>query len=103
MRARLQGGIFFTGTLTDFLGTMLPGETKAAFFIIDVDSNTQVGEYNFDLGIDWGQDDYALDDMLILSFDIKPSSFPVTTLAFGVVLLFSLVAAYLIFKRIRRR
>ena len=51
-----------TGTLTDFLGTMLANETKTAFFTIDIDSNAQPGQYTYNLRFDWTQDTNALYD-----------------------------------------
>ncbi len=67
VRVQLRVGNFFTGTLTDFLGTMLAGETKVAFFTVDIDSKAQPGNYNLDLRLDWTQEDNALDNTQTLT------------------------------------
>jgi hypothetical protein len=99
VRVQLQGGMFFTGTLTDFLGTMLAGETKVAYFIIDVDSRTQEGNYGFDLSIDWNQDAYTLDESLPIYFEVHPQSFPVSFLYLFIIVIISIVAYYLYRRR----
>ncbi|MGQ9543956.1 MAG: COG1361 S-layer family protein [Candidatus Bathyarchaeia archaeon] len=98
VRVQLRVGNFFAGTLTDFLGTMLAGEVKAAFFTVDVDPKAKPGDYSFDLRIDWTQDNNALDDTLKLSFNIQPAGVPVTLVILGMVGLVSAVA-YIILKR----
>ncbi len=99
VRVQLRVGNFFTGTLTDFLGTMLAGETKAAFFTVDIDSKAQPGKYNIDLRFDWTQDNNALDDTLTLSLTVATTGAPVTLIAVGVVALVVLVG----YSFIRRR
>ena len=99
VRVQLQGGMFFTGTLTDFLGTMLAGETKVAYFIVDVDSRTQEGDYGFDLSIDWNQDAYALDESLPIYFEVYPQTFPVSFLYLFIFLIIGIVAYYLYRRR----
>ncbi|TRO58234.1 hypothetical protein E2P64_03870 [Candidatus Bathyarchaeota archaeon] len=98
VRVQLRVGNFFSGTLTDFLGTILAGETKVAFFTIDVDSDTPEREYNFDLRTDWTQDDNSLDDTLRLSFDVKPAEASLTPIFFGVAII-GAIAYYFIRKR----
>ncbi len=98
VRVQLRVGNFFSGTLTDFLGTMLAGETKLAFFTMDVDSDTPGKEYNFDLRIDWTQDDNSLDDTLRLSLDIKPAEASLIPIFFGVAII-AAIAYYFIRKR----
>lgn len=102
VRVQLRVGNFFSGTLTDFLGTMLAGEAKVAYFTVDVDAKAQVGEYNFDLRIDWTQDSSALDDTLKLSMNVQPPGPPTTLVAFGVIIIVA-VAAYMIVRRRRMR
>jgi len=77
VRVQLRVGNFFSGTLTDFLGTMLAGETKTAYFTVDIDSAAQIKEYNLDLRIDWTQEQNALDDTLILPLNVQSPGFPV--------------------------
>jgi hypothetical protein len=98
VRVQLRVGNFFSGTLTDFLGTMLAGETKIAFFTIDVDSETPERDYNFDLRIDWTQDDNSLDDTLLLSLDIKPAEASLTPIFF-VVAIIAAISYYFIRRR----
>jgi len=59
------------------LGTMLAGETKTAYFTVDIDSAAQIKEYNLDLRIDWTQEQNALDDTLILPLNVQSPGFPV--------------------------
>ena len=92
-------GNFFTGTLTDFLGTMQPGETKVASFTVDIDSQAQPGKYNLDLRLDWTQDNNALDDTLPLTLVVVTPSAPVTLIAVGIVVLVVVVG----FAFVRRR
>ncbi|MBS7650171.1 MAG: COG1361 S-layer family protein [Candidatus Bathyarchaeia archaeon] len=98
VRVQLRVGNFFAGTLTDFLGTMLSGEVKVAFFTVDVDSKAKPGNYSFDLKIDWTQDSNALDDNLKLTFNVQPAGAPVVPIVLAAVGLAS-VLAYLTFKR----
>lgn len=79
VRVQLRVGSFYSGTLTDFLGTVIPGESKVAFFTIDVDSKAVPREYAFDLRLDWTQEDNPLDDTLRLSFNLEPPATPVAT------------------------
>jgi hypothetical protein len=87
VRVQLRVGNFFTGTLTDFLGTMLAGETKVAFFTVDIDSKAESRQYNLDFRIDWTQEDNALDDTLNMVLFVVPPGAPVTLIAIGVVVL----------------
>jgi len=100
VRVQLRVGNFFTGTLTDFLGTMLAGETKAAFFTVDIDGKAQPGQYNLDLRFDWTQEDNALDATQTLTFTVEPTGPPVTLISLGIILL--IAAAGYVFIRRRR-
>jgi hypothetical protein len=91
VRVQLRVGNFFSGTLTDFLGTILEGEVKVAFFTVDVDSRAQSGVYNFDLRIDWTQDNNALDDTLRVPMNVKPPGAPVMLPVLGVIILAGIV------------
>lgn len=99
VRVQLRVGNFFTGTLTDFLGTMLAGETKSAFFTVDVDSKAQPGQYNLDLRLDWTQEDNALDNTQNLTLLVVAPSPPVTLIAIGVIALGGIVGYVLIRRR----
>jgi hypothetical protein len=87
VRVQLRVGNFFTGTLTDFLGTMLAGETKVAFFTVDIDSKAQPGKYNLDLRLDWTQEDTALDSTQTIALVVAAPGAPVTLIAIGIVVL----------------
>ena len=78
VRVELEVGNFITGTLTDFLGTMLENETKTAFFTLDVDSNAQPGQYTYNLRFDWTQQNNALYDDYsdYITFTIQPAGVP---------------------------
>jgi len=85
VRMQLRVGNFFTGTLTDFLGTMLSGETKVAFFTVDIDSKAQARDYNLDLRFDWTQEDNALDNTQSIVLTVAPPGVPVTLIVLAVV------------------
>jgi hypothetical protein len=78
VRVELEVGNFITGTLTDFLGTMLANETKTAFFTVDVDSSAQPGQYIYNLRFDWTQQNNALYDDYTdyITFTIQPPAVP---------------------------
>jgi len=102
VRVQLRVGNFFTGTLTDFLGTMLAGETKVAFFTVDIDSKAQPGPFNLDLRLDWTQDNNALDNTQTLTLHIVAPGPPVTLIAIGVVAVVA-VCGYVLVRRRRMR
>jgi hypothetical protein len=85
VRVELRVGNFFTGTLTDFLGTMLANETKVAFFTVDIDSKAQSGQYNIDLRFDWTQDNNSLDDTYTLQFTVQSPAAPVLLIVIGLI------------------
>jgi hypothetical protein len=90
VRVQLRVGNFFTGTLTDFLGTILAGETKVAFFTVDIDGKAEPRLYNLDFRIDWTQEDNALDDTLTLPLSVVTPGAPVTLIAVGIIVLIGL-------------
>jgi hypothetical protein len=102
VRVQLRVGNFFTGTLTDFLGTMLANETKVAFFTVDVDSKTQAGQYNLDLRFDWTQDNNALDDTMPLILTVQPAGVPFT-LIIVIAVLVLVIVGYMFIKRRRAK
>ena len=85
VRVELRVGNYFTGTLTDFLGTMQANETKSAFFTVDIDSKAQPGQYSIDLRFDWTQDNNALDDTYTITLTVQPPAPPVTLIAVLVI------------------
>ena len=90
VRVELQVGNFFSGTLTDFLGTMLAGEVKSAFFTVDVDSKAQPRQYTIDLRLDWTQDNNDLYDTLAVTLNVQA---PSLTLAIAVLVVVVVIGA----------
>jgi len=99
VRIQLRVGNFFSGTLTDFLGTMLGGEVKTAFFTVDIDAKAPPGQYGFDLRVDWIQEGGALDDTLTLTLNLQAPTFPTTQIALGVIILLVIVGAVAVRRR----
>jgi len=100
VRIQLKVSNYFSGTLTDFLGTMQPGETSTAFLTVDVDSKAQPQKYRMDVRLDWTQSNNSLDETLTLELDTGAAEIPIPLVAVGVVLV-ALVAVVAF--RIRRR
>ncbi len=86
VRAQLMVGNYFSGTLTDFLGTMQPGESKTAYLTVDVDSKATSQTYKMDLRLDWTQSDNSLDDTLPVELQVAPATLPVPLIAAALVL-----------------
>lgn len=87
VRVELRVGNFFTGTLTDFLGTMLAGETKTAFFTVDIDSKALPGQYVLDLRFDWTQDNNSLDHTQSITLTVSTPGFPTALIVVAVVII----------------
>jgi hypothetical protein len=87
VRAQLLVGNYFSGTLTDFLGTMQPGESKTAYLTVDVDSKATSQVYKMDLRLDWTQSDSSLDNTLPVELQVSPAELPLPLIAVAVVLL----------------
>jgi hypothetical protein len=87
VRAQLLVGNYFSGTLTDFLGTMQPGESKTAYLTVDVDSKAASQVYKMDLRLDWTQSDSSLDNTLPVELQVSPAELPLPLIAVAVVLL----------------
>jgi len=95
VRAQLMVGNFFSGTLTDFLGTMQPGESKTAYLTVDVDSKATSQVYKMDLRLDWTQSDSSLDSTLPVELQVAPAELPLPLIAVAVILLVLVVAVVL--------
>jgi hypothetical protein len=96
VRVQLRPGNYFSGTLTDFLGTLEPGEQKTAFTTLDVDGKAPEGDQRIDLRIDWTQDENSLYDTATVALKVRRQPFFVQyalELAL-VVLVISLLAYY---------
>lgn len=89
VRVELEVGNFITGTLTDFLGTMLANETKTAFFTVDVDSTAKAGQYIYDLRFDWTQQNNALYDDYsdFITFTIQSPALPFGLIIAAIVII----------------
>ncbi len=98
VRVQLRVGNYFSGTLTDFLGTMEPGETKTAFLTVDVDSKAQPQKYQMDVRLDWTQSDNSLDKTLTIELDVMPAELPIPLISVGLVLI-ALVAVVVLRRR----
>jgi hypothetical protein len=98
VRAQLMVGNYFSGTLTDFLGTMQPGESKTAYLTVDVDSKATSQVYKMDLRLDWTQSDSSLDNTLPVQLQVTAAELPLPLIAVAVVLLV-LVAAVVVRRR----
>ena len=74
VRVELQVGNDITGTLTDFLSDIPPGQNKTAIFTLTIDNSMPVGSYPMGLRFDWSQDDnqYALDHTYLITLYIEP-------------------------------
>jgi len=100
VRAQLMVGNYFSGTLTDFLGTMQPGESKTAYLTVDVDSKATSQTYKMDLRLDWTQSDNSLDNTLPVELQVVPAELPLPLIAVAVILL-ALVVAVVVRRRRR--
>jgi len=98
VRAQLMVGNYFSGTLTDFLGTMQPGESKTAYLTVDVDSKATSQVYKMDLRLDWTQSDSSLDNTLPVQLQVTAAELPLPLIAVAAVLLV-LVAAVVVRRR----
>jgi len=98
VRAQLMVGNYFSGTLTDFLGTMRPGESKTAYLTVDVDAKATPQVYKMDLRLDWTQSDSSLDNTLPVQLQVTAAELPLPLIAVAVVLLV-LVAAVVVRRR----
>jgi hypothetical protein len=100
VRVELLVGNFFTGTLTDFLGTMLANETKVAFFTVDIDSKAQPGQYTYNLRFDWTQDTVQLYDdySYPITFTVQPTAVPVALIAVAIIVVVG-VGGFLFMRR----
>ncbi|MGA8903374.1 MAG: hypothetical protein WB661_00010 [Candidatus Bathyarchaeia archaeon] len=87
VRVEMRVGNFFTGTLTDFLGTMLAGETKVAFFTVDIDSKAQPGQYALDLRFDWTQDNNSLDNTQSITLTVTSPGVPTSLIIVAVIVI----------------
>jgi hypothetical protein len=103
VRAQLLVGNYFSGTLTDFLGTIQPGESKTAHLTVDVDSKAASQTYKMDVRLDWTQSDNSLDDTLPVQLQVAPAELPMPLIAVAIVLLALVVVVVVRRRRTRRQ
>ena len=79
VRVELYVGNYFTGTLTDFLGDMIQGQTSTAVFTVDVDSREPTGVYPVAIRFDWTQSNnqFALNHTYPITISVEPGVVPV--------------------------
>jgi hypothetical protein len=102
VRVQLRVGNYFTGTLTDFLGTMGPGESKTAYLTVDVGAKAQPQTYKMDLRLDWSQSNNSLEDTLTVDLQVAAAELPIPLIAVAVILL-ALVAVVVVRRRRKAR
>ena len=73
VRVELLVGNDITGTLTDFLSDIPPGQNKTAIFTLTVDASMPVASYSVGLRFDWTQDNnqYALNHTYLITLNIQ--------------------------------
>lgn len=98
VRAQLRVGNYFSGTLTDFLGTIGPDESKTAYLTVDVDAKADPQTYKMDLRVDWTQSDNSLDDTLPMELQVSSAELPLPLMAVAVIL-FALVIVVVLRRR----
>jgi hypothetical protein len=103
VRAQLLVGNYFSGTLTDFLGTIQPGESKTAYLTVDLDSKATAQTYRMDLRLDWTQSDNSLDNTLPVELQVAPAELPLPLVAVAIVLLALVVVVVVRRRRARRQ
>lgn len=102
VRVRLMAGNYFSGTLSDLLGTMNPGEERTAFFLIDVDGKAIPGIYAADLRVEWTQDEvYSLNDTLPIAINVTKWELPPLLILAAVAAAILLGSAAILRKRRR--
>ncbi len=73
VRVELLVGNDITGTLTEFLSDIPPGQNKTAIFTLTIDPSMPVASYSVGLRFDWTQDNnqYALDHTYLITLNIQ--------------------------------
>jgi hypothetical protein len=100
--AQLRFGNYFSGTLTAFLGTMWPGDSKTAYMTVDVDAKAQPQTYKVDLRLDWTQSYNSLDQTLPIELQVTPSELPMPLIIVAVVVI-AIVIVVVILRRRKTR
>jgi hypothetical protein len=101
VRIELLVGNDITGTLSDFLSDIPPGQNKTAIFTLTIDQSMPVGSYSIGLRFDWTQDDnqYALDHTYLITLKIEGGGYTTyAPLAAGVIII--VLGGYFLRKKI---
>jgi hypothetical protein len=101
VRVELQVGNDITGTLSDFLSDIPPGQNKTAIFTLTIDQSMPTGSYSIGLRFDWTQDNnqYALDHTYLITLNIEGGGYTTyAPIAAGVIII--VLAGYFARKKI---
>lgn len=76
IKAVIKTKSFFTGTKSDYLGDMKPGDEKLATFELEVDRDTLPDNYNSDIMVIWKEGDERYEEVYSFVFQVseKPGS-----------------------------
>ena len=96
VRIELLVGNDITGTLSDFLSDIPPGQNKTAIFTLTIDPNMPVGSYLVGLRFDWSQDNnqYDLNHTSLVTLYIEPGGYTTWAPIAAAVLVIVCVAVY---------
>jgi len=104
VRVQLLVGNDITGTLSDFLSDIPPGQNKTAIFTLTIDSSMPIGSYSVGLRFDWTQDNnqYALNHTYLITLNIEGGGY--TTYApIAAAIIIIVLAGYFARKKILAR
>ena len=101
VRVELLVGNDITGTLTDFLSDIPPGQNRTAIFTLTVDPSMPTGSYTVGLRFDWTQDDnqYALDHTYLVTLNVEGGGYTTWAPIIGGLIL-TIVVAYILVKKV---
>ena len=88
VRVELLVGNDITGTLSDFLSDIPPGQNKTAIFTLTIDVSMPIGSYSIGLRYDWTQDNnqYALNHTDLITLNIQGGGYSTfAPLAVGII------------------
>ena len=92
----------FSGTTTDYFGTVEAGEEETATFVLDINSNAEIGSYVLNLRLSWSQPEATHIFTQDLSLELNILENPLSTLLPIIMILLAIVAAAIIVV-VRRR
>jgi hypothetical protein len=92
----------FSGTTTDYFGTVEAGEEKTATFVIDINSNAEIGNHVLNLRLSWSQPEATHIFTQDLSLELNILENPLSKLLPIILILLAIVAVAIIVV-VRRR